>query len=172
MDWRAEHALNHLLRGHDGPQDVVIAILQWSIPVAVAATLALWLLARPRGATPLRLACASALAAAAIGLLAVQVISHIWARPRPFVAHPRAVLELTRHAADPGFPSDHATAAFAIAVSVLVFRRRLGFLYLVAAAVIAIARVFAGVHYPGDVLAGALVGTGAALLVRTRAWPR
>jgi undecaprenyl-diphosphatase len=62
------------------------------------------------------------------------------------------------HAADPGFPSDHATAAFAIAVALLLRDRRWGVPVLLAAAVLAVARVGGGVHYPSDVAAGALLG--------------
>ena len=67
------------------------------------------------------------------------------------------------HAADAGFPSDHATAAFAIAVAIFLRRRAWGAPVLVAAALLAVARVAIGVHYPADVLAGAVIGTLAAL---------
>jgi undecaprenyl-diphosphatase len=78
----------------------------------------------------------------------------------------------SQHAADPGFPSDHATAAFAIAVALLLRSRRWGAVALVAATVLALTRVAMGIHYPTDVLAGAAVGALAALtlnLPRVRA---
>ena len=58
------------------------------------------------------------------------------------------------HAADAGFPSDHATAAFAIAVALLLRSRTWGAIALVAATVLAVTRVAMGIHYPTDVLAG------------------
>jgi undecaprenyl-diphosphatase len=71
----------------------------------------------------------------------------------------------TARSHDPSFPSDHASAAFAIAVTVFLLDRVVGGIFLVAAFAIATGRVVAGVHYPADVLAGALVGTAAALVV-------
>src|SRR5215467_12020179 len=54
-----------------------------------------------------------ATAAGGVALMLVQPISDAVARQRPFVAHPSAEL-LISHARDPGFPSDHATGAFAM----------------------------------------------------------
>lgn len=84
-------------------------------------------------------------------------------RPRPFAAHPGTIHALVAHAADAGFPSDHATAAFAIATTILLAARRWGLLVLLAAAILALGRVALGVHYPSDVLAGAGLGAAAAL---------
>ncbi|MGN6816789.1 MAG: phosphatase PAP2 family protein [Solirubrobacterales bacterium] len=76
-------------------------------------------------------------------------------RARPFVADPHGVHLFAGHAADPGFPSDHATAAFAIAVAIFLRKRAWGIFALVAATVLSVGRVALGVHYPSDVLAGA-----------------
>jgi undecaprenyl-diphosphatase len=67
------------------------------------------------------------------------------------------------HAADPGFPSDHATASFAIATALVLRDRRLGALALAMAALLAVGRVAMGVHYPTDVAAGAALGAAVAL---------
>jgi len=95
------------------------------------------------------------------------VVTRLVDRPRPFVADPGRVHLFARHAADPGFPSDHATAAFAIAVAILLRSRRAGLVVLAAAAILAAARVGMGVHYPTDVLGGAALGAACALLL----WP-
>ena len=71
---------------------------------------------------------------------------------------------LVRHAADPGFPSDHATAAFAIATTCSSTTAG-GIAVLVAAVLLAVDRVAVGVHYPADVLAGALLGAGVAAVL-------
>ncbi len=101
-------------------------------------------------------------------MLANQAIAHLWERPRPFASHPELTHVLGARTTDPSFPSDHAAAAFAIAFTVLVFSRRAGALFLVAATLIGLSRIALGMHYPGDVLAGMLVGLGSSLLV-TRA---
>lgn len=55
--------------------------------------------------------------------------------------------------ADPSFPTDHATATFAIAGAFLIHgMQRWGTVFLSAAAVVAISRVFIGTHYVSDVL--------------------
>ena len=104
------------------------------------------------------------LAAAALALLVNQSIAHIWNRSRPFATHADATVFGAR-SHDPSFPSDHASAAFAIALTVLLFDRVAGEIFILAAASIAVGRVVTGVHYPSDVVAGVLVGAGAALVV-------
>ncbi|MFJ9629309.1 phosphatase PAP2 family protein [Streptomyces sp. NPDC091280] len=73
---------------------------------------------------------------------------------------------------DWSFPSNHATIAAAAAVALFFVSRRLGAVAAVAALAMAVSRVWVGVHYPHDVVAGLLVGTllafGAMVLVRHR----
>lgn len=101
---------------------------------------------------------------ALIGLGVAQLIGHLWDRPRPYEALDSAHLLLSA-SPDPSFPSDHAVAAFAIAVSILLRHRSAGLLALAAAVLLCVARVAAGAHYPGDVLGGAIIGTASALLL-------
>jgi undecaprenyl-diphosphatase len=101
-------------------------------------------------------------AALALGL--AQVVSHVWERPRPYLAHPEQAHLFISASPDPSFPSDHATAAFAIAVALLLRNRKVGIVAMVMAVVLCVARVAAGTHYPGDVVAGAVLGTAAALV--------
>lgn len=63
-------------------------------------------------------------------------------------------------ARDSSFPSDHATAAFPVATAALLWRMPGRRLLLLGAILIALARVYVGAYYPGDVVAGA--GLGAA----------
>ncbi|WP_312653073.1 phosphatase PAP2 family protein [Proteiniclasticum sp.] len=65
------------------------------------------------------------------------------------------------------FPSGHTTAAFCLAVtSALVTEGHIAStVYLVLALIVAISRVYLGVHYPSDVIAGGVIGTFYAILV-------
>ena len=167
MDWSVVHDLNELVRTHDLLEDPLTLFASLAVAVYAVATVALWFVSRPEGARRLRLACVSALASAGLALLLNQAIGHLWDRSRPYAAHPHSLVLFTAPSHDPSFPSDHAAAAFAIAVSVWFFSRRLGLVFLLFAAAIAVSRVLLGMHYPTDVLAGALTGTLAAVVVCT-----
>ena len=164
LDYRLYHWINELAERHRWLGDTAAALESWSIPLFAAATVALWLLARPGAERKWKLACGSALAAAALALLANQTVAHFWSRARPYAAHQDATVFSAR-SHDPSFPSDHASAAFAIAVAVFLFDRLVGGIFILAASSIAAGRVVTGVHYPADVVAGVLVGTAAALVV-------
>ena len=171
LDWSLFHLMNGSLRGNDPVQDSVEQFGSLSVPLFALAVCALWFFARPGGSARLKNAAASALLAAGLGMLINQAIGQLWFRERPFAAHPHDTLLLTHRSADPSFPSDHATAAFAIAFAVFFFSRRLGSVFLAAATAIGVSRVLLGLHYPGDIAAGALIGLVSALLVTTLGRP-
>ena len=110
-----------------------------------------------------RIGAVMATAAGGVALLIVQPIANAVDRTRPFVAHPHSEL-LISHGRDPGFPSDHATGAFAMAMALWLYDRTIGAICFVLAAIVAFSRVYVGVHYPGDVVGGALIGIGVALI--------
>lgn len=166
MDWAVFQWLDGILRGHDLIGDEVADFSALSPLMVGLAVIGLWFTSRPGGPGRGKLACASALLAAAVALAANQAISALWFRERPTDAHPAdAVLHFVSPSGDPSFPSDHAGAAFAIAFAVLFVSRRAGGWFLLAAGAVGLSRVLVGLHYPGDVLAGAAVGFAAAWLV-------
>ncbi len=79
------------------------------------------------------------------------------ARSRPYEIMP-VVHQLVDHALGRSFPSGHATLAFAIAVAVFFVHRKAGVVFLFVAGIVSISRVIAGVHWPSDVAAGAILG--------------
>jgi undecaprenyl-diphosphatase len=101
---------------------------------------------------------------ALLALGIAHMVAELWARPRPYVAHPDAILFIAP-SSDSSFPSDHATAAFAIAVALLLRHRKAGWLAIALATLVSLARVVVGTHYPSDVAAGALIGAAAALVL-------
>jgi undecaprenyl-diphosphatase len=170
MDYRIYHAINQFVYHHAWLGRGLNVLENWAVPVTAIATFALWLLARPGGSRKWKLASASALGSAALALLISQVIGRIWHRQRPFASHPSAHVWGSR-SHDPSFPSDHASAVFAIAFAVFLFDRVVGAIFLGAALIIGAGRVFIGAHYPADVLGGCLVGLGSALLLARVARP-
>jgi undecaprenyl-diphosphatase len=170
MDYRVYHAVNRFVFHHAWLGRALADIEKWAVLVVAVATFALWLLARPGGSRKWKLASATALASAALGLLVNQLVAQFWHRARPFAAHRSAHVWGSR-SHDPSFPSDHASAAFAIGFAVLLFDRVAGALFLAAAVVIGVGRVLIGAHYPADVLAGVLVGLACAVVVARLARP-
>jgi membrane-associated phospholipid phosphatase len=84
------------------------------------------------------------------------------------VRRPRPVLEglppLGGAPSSLSFPSAHATSSFACATAMTRIAPEAAFLFILAAA-IALCRPYLGMHYPSDVLAGAIIGVGLGLIV-------
>jgi membrane-associated phospholipid phosphatase len=121
-------------------------------------------------------ACIAVLIAVAVN----QPIVHAAHEARPYTGHPD-VLVLVARSADLSFPSDHSVMAGAAAAGLLLVSRKIGLVAVVAALLMAFARVYVGAHYPGDVLAGLLIGAAVAILgwllvrvplTRAAAWSR
>ena len=81
----------------------------------------------------------------------------VLARPRPVDTYTQIIPLITRPK-DYSFPSGHTCASFAVALVCLqMLPGKWGILPVVLAGMIAFSRLYLGVHYPGDVLAGFLV---------------
>ncbi|MEK7472694.1 MAG: phosphatase PAP2 family protein [Patescibacteria group bacterium] len=76
---------------------------------------------------------------------------------RPFQVQDLAPLTLTIPS-DGTFPSTHSAIAFALSITILKHDKKVGLLYLVMAGFVGIARIMAYVHYPIDIMAGAVIG--------------
>jgi undecaprenyl-diphosphatase len=158
-DQALTHLANTLLVRHDAIEDPVVAYVNATeFLFATMLVLAFLAVGGHRRRATQRAAVAAGLSAG-VALAIAAVIARLVERPRPFVADPHAVHLFTQHAADPGFPSDHASAAFAIGVALLLRQRAWGLVVLAFATILAVGRVAMGVHYPSDVIAGALLGT-------------
>jgi undecaprenyl-diphosphatase len=96
------------------------------------------------------------LAGLTVSYYAANLIKVFVARPRPFVALTNVIL-LGPMAKSYSFPSAHATQAFMMA-AMLAGRFKKYILFYSLAALVAFSRIYVGVHYPSDVLAGAVIG--------------
>ena len=111
---------------------------------------------------------ASALIAPVVALLAFlinQPIASAVAEERPYNKFPNALVLLAK-GHDWSFPSDHVTIGAAVAIALFYVSKRLGYLALFLAVLMAFSRVYAGVHYPQDVVAGLIDGTISAAVCR------
>nr|WP_317358054.1 phosphatase PAP2 family protein [uncultured Tyzzerella sp.] len=93
------------------------------------------------------------------------ILKHIFERPRPFIE-----LSLIPFIAPPGgfsFPSGHSMSSFIGATCIYYTNKKWGIIAYILALLIALSRVILLVHYPTDVLTGALLGIIVALFVIT-----
>lgn len=107
----------------------------------------------------------------AIASILAEVIKLLTDRQRPFDSlqnvNTISTLGLTS-ASGPSFPSGHAARAFAVAALLSFGRRpRIYAISLAIAALVAISRIYLGLHWPSDVLFGALLGVSSAIILRS-----
>jgi undecaprenyl-diphosphatase len=105
----------------------------------------------------------AALAATGAAALITDVLKQGFGRERPPVADPQ-LGSLTGIPDNPSFPSGHSSTAFAAATAVAILCPRLRVPALVIAAAVGLSRVYLRVHFPLDVVAGALLGAGVGAL--------
>lgn len=92
-----------------------------------------------------------------------ELIRFFYSRPRPFEALADAHQLLFREGGG-SFPSGHAAFSFALAAVIGRYYPKTGIAFYAAAILISISRVVAGVHWPSDVLGGAVIGVGTGFL--------
>ncbi len=158
-----ERLLLHFRRYH-GPWLTRLARLLTAVGDArtwTALALALLATTRPSGIhAGLRLACGCSL-----GALLAQVLKRTLNRARPSSAI-EGFEALTENPDAFSFPSGHTAAAFGVAVALAGEPGYAGPLSFTLAGGIALSRVYLGAHYPLDVLAGIVLGSGAGLTAR------
>jgi undecaprenyl-diphosphatase len=159
--WSFDHLALRVAHSHMLKGGVLVALLWWA-----------WHRAGARqGAAAIIRTLAGMLVAIAIARAMQNLLP---ARLRP--AHDPALLERGLklfHEFNPGileglssFPSDHAVLAFALATAVWLIHRELGVVAVAWALLTScLPRVYFGMHYPGDIIAGAFVGVVVMLAV-------
>lgn len=92
-----------------------------------------------------------------------EVIRWLWSRTRPFIGE--EINLLLPHRLTGSFPSGHAAFFFALSLIVYFYNKKAGILFFIASALIGVSRVFSGLHWPSDILVGAIVGLFSAWLI-------
>jgi undecaprenyl-diphosphatase len=139
------------------------------LPFVVAGIIIVWV-GRVRGLRFLVLAVISVVVADAIGTYIFKY-SFLRARPCIALAEVRLLVGCTNL---PSLPSNHAVNASVLATLASLYMPRLWLLPTALALLVGYSRVYVGVHYPLDVLAGSALGVVAALVfsaVMKRVWP-
>lgn len=94
-----------------------------------------------------------------VSLIGNIVLKNIFMRPRPFVTYPYIDL-LIQAPSGYSFPSGHSSSSFMMAYMLSYFYPKQRKWFWCLACVIAISRMFLFVHFPTDILAGAVLGIG------------
>ena len=97
-------------------------------------------------------------------LLGNMLLKNLIRRPRPSWLDQQVAL-LIQNPKDYSFPSGHTLASFEGAVSIWLFNKKLGYPFLLLAALIAFSRLYLFVHFPTDILGGIVLGIFIALSV-------
>jgi undecaprenyl-diphosphatase len=169
IDWTLFELCNGLA-GRSPTLDAVIRVLMNDYALTTALVLllfGLWFTGKSRTIREQnQRAVLSAIASMLLGNLFVKALNLVFYRPRPFADH--TVTLLFYRPSDSSFPSNPTSIGFCVATSVWWFNRKMGLVLYVLASLLGLARLCGGVHYPSDILGGALIGMFSAYLVVKR----
>ena len=159
-------AVTQWVNGFAGKNPALDSLMIWisavGVPLLILAVAGQWWTGKDRQHT--RHVLLAAGLSFLLGLALNQLILLFDHRVRPYDNGVTALL--IERSGDFSFPSDHATAVFAIAAAFLFHRMwRRGFGFLFAALLVTFSRVLVGTHYASDVLGGAVSGIAAAGVV-------
>jgi len=162
LDYEAFHVINNLASSLSWLNPIIIFFAEYAIFALAVLMILLWV-AKPHMRKTLIAAFIAFVLAAILAKISGQFFSH----PQPFANPDLApVHQLISKKIGNAFPSDHTAAAFAVCVTLFIGSKAKGkFLYIILALLMGISRIWVGVHYPSDVLAGILIGTLTALIV-------
>ena len=103
----------------------------------------------------------------AVDSISAQILKPFFERIRPSHLYTEELNLLVSKGGQWSMPSNHAANVFALAVVLSYFYEKVKIPLFVLAWIIAFSRVYVGVHYPGDVLVGGILGYGLAWIILT-----
>ena len=101
-----------------------------------------------------------------LSLFVKEITSLFYFRIRPFAEIEGINNLIGKSAEEASFPSGHTMVGFILAFSIFWLNKKWGALFLAGALLVAISRIFVGVHYPTDILAGIFIAFVLSLIVK------
>lgn len=143
--------------------DALAVVFAVYIPYLLVAGFALLLLQEKNVRRRIFLFCEAGVAVIISRGIVTELIRFFWNRPRPLEM--LSIVSLVPHDSGGAFPSGHMAFFMALAVLVWYAYRAWGLWYIGGVAVVGIARIVAGLHFPFDIAGGIVIGAVAAIAV-------
>ncbi|WP_045522615.1 undecaprenyl-diphosphatase [Neobacillus niacini] len=139
---------------------VVVVIAEYMVIFLALAVLTFWFTRKHKN----RIMVICGLITFAVAEIIGKVAGKIHSNHQPF-AELSNVNKLIEKAIDNSFPSDHTILFFSFCVTFWLFRGGRGFTWVLLAFLVGISRIWVGVHYPADILVGAMISIVSAFVV-------
>jgi len=134
--------------------------LQYPLVVLLLVAVYFWRISKPEKK---KLLWTTLLSAAIARLGVTELIRFFYHRSRPFLVYNDIHPLISKN--EYSFPSGHAAFFFALAMAIYLYNKKWGIWFFIAAILISLSRVVAGIHYPSDILGGAVIGVTVGYIV-------
>ena len=94
-----------------------------------------------------------------------EIIKRLYFSPRPYLILDDVKKIITENHDYQSFPSGHTTIFFALATAIYFFNKKWGIVCFVLAILVGLSRMFVGVHWPIDILGGAVIGIISGIII-------
>lgn len=151
-------AINGLVgQSHLVDEIIILIVSDYLVPGGLALLLlSMWFIGKSRDRREeYQIGVFVCLTSMALSNLTVLVINTFYSRARPFIDHD--VNLLFYEPTDPSFPSNSIAATCGIAMGIWGVNRRLSIMPLIVVGLYGLARIYAGIHYPLDIIGGAAI---------------
>jgi undecaprenyl-diphosphatase len=155
LDTQVFYLLNNLAGQSSFFDGIIVFFASYLAYILIVVFLALVFFSQYAGREKLQIVVVTGVSALIARFGIAELIRFFYHRPRPFLDLPVHQL-LTSN--EWSFPSGHATFFFAMATVVYFYNKKWGIGFFIIAILITAGRVAAGVHYPSDIVGGALIG--------------
>lgn len=98
-------------------------------------------------------------------LIITEIIKRLYSSPRPYLVLEGVRKIISENHDYQSFPSGHAAIFFALATAIYFFNKKWGIIGFIIALLVGISRIYVGVHWPIDILGGAMIGIVAGVII-------